>query len=143
MIDKFQGEYRWLSNFHEANILVYGNWYTTNEHAYQAAKTLVPYDRKRIREAMRPGQAKKLGRRVKVRHDWEDVKLFIMESLVRQKFFNDPHLGRFLLATENDYIQEGNWWRDNFWGIDLKTGEGKNHLGKILMKVREELRSEV
>lgn len=81
------------------------------------------------------GQAKRRGYRVKLRDDWELVKLGIMEDLVRQKF-NEKTLGDMLLATGDAELVEGNDWGDKFWGVC--DGEGQNMLGKILMKVRSE-----
>jgi ribA/ribD-fused uncharacterized protein len=85
---------------------------------------------------MKPGEAKRLGRSDGIRKDWESVKLSIMKELVTIKF-SDKFLGKWLLDTKNEYLQEGNMWYDTFWGVDLRTGQGQNNLGKILMEVRE------
>ena len=65
-----------------------------------------------------------------------------MEDIVRAKFTQNQDMKQQLLATGNLVLVEGNGWHDTFWGVDLKTGEGENHLGRILMQVREELREE-
>ena len=65
-----------------------------------------------------------------------------MEEIVRAKFTQNQDMKQQLLATGNLVLEEGNGWHDTFWGVDLKTGEGENHLGRILMQVREELRGE-
>jgi len=140
VIVEFQGEYRWLSNFWPSPVEYCGVVYPTVEHAYQAAKTLLPGERRRVREAETPGKAKRLGATLTVRSDWEDIKLSVMLNLVRQKF-SDPELGRKLLGTGDALLVEGNRWGDRFWGVDLRTGLGENHLGKILMRVRDELRA--
>ncbi len=112
------------------------------EAAYQAAKHLVPEFRKQIREAPRPGQAKRLGQKLGTpRADWEDIKIPVMQYLVRQKFFLDVDLGDALARTGDAYIEEGNTWGDFVWGVDLETGEGRNELGHILMRVRAEYRT--
>lgn len=139
MIDKFVGEYRWLSNFHPCKVLLDAVEYESTEHAYQAAKTLDTFERFRIRDAETPGKAKKLGRRLKVRSDWESVKLQVMEMLLRQKFAQ-PELKQLLIDTGDRELIEGNHWHDLFWGVDQTTREGQNHLGKILMKIRDEIR---
>lgn len=90
---------------------------------------------------LRPSAAKKLGRRVQLRPDWEDVKVGIMEEIVRAKFTQNEVLKWRLIATGEAYLEEGNTWHDTCWGVDSKTGEGQNHLGRILMKVREELKA--
>ena len=89
---------------------------------------------------MRPAMSKKAGRRVQLRADWEDVKLSIMEDIVRAKFTQNEDLKQLLLATGDLVLEEGNTWHDTFWGVDVKTQEGENHLGRILMRVRQELR---
>lgn len=140
MIDQFEGEYRWLSNFWPAKVLLDAVEYQSTEHAYQAAKTNDEIERMRIKDAKTPGQAKRLGRKVNVRSDWENCKLSVMENLLRQKFAI-PELRQKLLDTGDQELLEGNNWHDVFWGIDLKTREGKNHLGKLLMKIRNEIRN--
>lgn len=135
-IDKFSGPYRFLSNFWLAEVQFEGRTWPSVEHAYQAAKSLDPEYRDQVRFAARPGAAKALGRRVVMRADWEDVKLDIMERLVRDKF-KDPALAQKLRDTGNVELIEGNTWNDTFWGVC--RGAGRNELGKILMKVRAEL----
>jgi ribA/ribD-fused uncharacterized protein len=139
MIKEFQGKYRWLSNFWpvEGGIILDGITYPTIEHAYQAAKTLDPNERRLIARCSTPGQAKRAGKSITMRSDWHQVKLQVMEDLVRQKFTNDPELRKKLIQTKNKPIQEGNRWGDTFWGVC--RGKGHNHLGKIIMKVRSEL----
>ena len=77
---------------------------------------------------------------MQLRADWEDVKLSIMEDIVRAKFTQNEDLKQLLLATGDLVLEEGNTWHDTFWGVDVKTQEGENHLGRILMRVRQELR---
>ena len=115
--------------------------YTTNEHFFQAMKSLNPKERQAIVLAPTPGKAKRLGRKVSLRKDWEDIKEEVMLTGLRHKFSN-PELRKKLLATGNEELIEGTTWHDNYWGIcDCKTcgGQGKNRLGKLLMQVREEL----
>lgn len=135
-INEFQGKYRFLSNFWLVEVEFEGLVYPSVEHAYQAAKTTHLLGREIIRSQSSPGKAKRVGREVPIRPDWEDVKLDIMEELVRDKFEHEG-LRKELLATGNAKLVEGNWWHDTFWGVC--DGEGQNHLGKILMKVRKEL----
>lgn len=139
MIDRFQGQYRFLSNFYPAIVTLGDDDYPTVEHAYQAAKSPYPRERRMIRLAATPGDAKRLGSRLLLRLGWEDLKLSIMEDLVRQKFTRHPHLRSLLLLTGHQELIEENSWGDRFWGVC--RGEGENHMGKILMKVREEVRT--
>jgi Uncharacterized protein conserved in bacteria len=85
-----------------------------------------------------PVLVKQLGMKVKLRSDWEHLKVGIMEKIVRAKFTQNPALAEQLVATRDLAIMEGNTWRDTFWGVDAATGRGENHLGRILMKIREE-----
>lgn len=140
-IAEFRGEYRFLSNFWPATVVFEGIEYPTVEHAYQAAKTLDVNERKRIALLATPGDAKRAGRALPLRADWENVKLGVMEQCVRYKFTHHAELCAKLLATGDAYLEEGNTWGDEFWGT--VNGRGENHLGKILMKVREELRASV
>lgn len=135
-IEKFDGEYRWLSNFWPAEVILDGEKYISTEHAYQAAKTLDLDLRKEIQAAKYPGKAKKLGQKVILREDWEGVKLAVMEDLLRQKF-QDPELRQALLDTGTAELIEGNHWNDCFWGIC--NNKGTNHLGRLLMKIRKEI----
>lgn len=146
VIMEFQGEYRFLSNFYPVPIgIPLGNpdgtvfFYPTVEHAYQAAKTLHKEDRVLVMRARTPGFAKRLGRQLTLQPDWDKIKLQVMEELVRRKFERDDTLQRQLLNTCPKKLVEGNNWHDTFWGVDIRTGEGENHLGKILMKIRDDL----
>lgn len=136
-IGPFKGEFRWLSNFWPAKVVFEGHEYPTVEHAYVAAKTTNEMERKVIRSTEKPGEVKRLGRQLDLREDWNDIKLQVMEDLLWQKFRNHDHLKEKLIATGNEEIIEINTWNDTFWG--QCRGKGTNHLGKLLMKIREVL----
>lgn len=136
-ITQFRDEYFFLSNFYLCDILYNGLKYGSVEAAFQAQKVTNLKDQVPFTQ-MTPGQAKKYGRKVKLRKDWEEVKLGIMEEIIREKFKYDPELTKMLLETGDKELIEGNNWNDTFWGVCKDKGE--NHLGKILMKIREELR---
>jgi len=137
IINKFYGEYRFLSNFYDSPIMYFGATYATVEHAFQAAKTLDEVERKEVREQPTPGKAKRAGGKVTLRDDWEERKVMIMRGLVLQKFANYPKLRKKILETGDAELIEGNTWNDTFWGVC--DGVGENRLGKILMSVREGL----
>jgi N-glycosidase YbiA len=143
VIDRFFGDYIFLSNFYYADMMVAGVRYPSVEHAYQAKKTYSIRWQERIRRAPTPKVAKRLGYQVPLREDWEDVKLDVMRTLVRWKFNPDwhPDLTAKLLATGDALLVEGNTWGDRFWGVERATGLGLNHLGRILMDVRDEVRT--
>lgn len=139
MIKEFQGEYRWLSNFTTCVVLFEGVTYESVECAYQASKTLDPKEREWF-QGITSGKAKGLGRKVKIRSDWEDVKVENMRWLLCQKF-SQSKFKKLLLDTGDEHIQEGNMWNDKFWGVCLKTGEGENNLGKSIMDIRSRIRT--
>ncbi len=134
MIKEFTGKYRFLSNFYPAPLIYEGIQYPTSEHAYQAAKTLYIESRFMIAELKTPGQAKRAGRKIIIRSDWENVKLQVMEDILFCKFNQNPRLMGLLIDTGTQELQEGNYWGDRFWGVC--RGSGQNHLGNLLMKVR-------
>ncbi len=136
----FDGEFSFLSNFYEAPVTYGGLTYPTGESAYQAQKTLSEEEREKF-TTVPPGKAKRLGNKVTLRQDWDEVKLGLMEEIVRAKFSQHPDLAERLLATQDREIVEGTVWHDIYWGIDLTTGQGENHLGKILMQIRGELKN--
>lgn len=137
IIDSFQGEYRFLSNFFCAPVTIFGHTYMNNEAAFQAAKCPVRADEF---TNLGPGDAKRLGRKVPLRGDWESVKKDIMYQIVRAKFEQNPGLKTKLLATGDAKLVEGNTWHDTIWGVC--NGIGTNWLGEILMRVRSELRNQ-
>jgi len=140
-IASFTGKNRWLSNFWLTSVEFEGVRYPSSEHAYQAAKTLDLAQREEIRVSGSPGNAKRLGTKVTLRPDWEEIKLGVMEGVLVQKFSEETPLHEMLKETTGD-LKEGNWWHDNFWGSCAceKCGDkGQNHLGKILMRIRSTL----
>lgn len=136
MIDSFQGQYRFLSNFYPCTIVYEGIEYQTTEHAYQAAKTLDIERRKYISQLETPGHAKRAGKNVKLRSDWENVKSQVMYDICKLKF-SKPQFAEKLKGTGSQELVEGNTWNDTYWGVC--RGRGKNTLGKILMQIRSEI----
>ena len=142
-ICSFRGGDHFLSNFYPFAVDYDGVTYLTVEHAYQAAKT-PPVHRWRIQAAAHPSDAKRLGRKVPLRQDWEVVKNDVMKGLLRQKF-SKAGLAMRLLETGTLVIIEGNNWGDRYWGVcEGSDGRhtGKNVLGLMLMEIREEMRKE-
>lgn len=143
-VKQFNGEYRWLSNFWNKNVLIVheGITFTSNENFYQAMKTK-DIDKRiqisKMNEADAKAEGKWLEKSHMFRDDWNEIKESVMLYGLRQKFSN-PIMKQKLLDTEDMVIEEGNTWNDRYWGICLKTGEGENKLGKLLMKIRSELK---
>jgi len=146
MIEQFKDEHAFLSNFHPSPIEFESQQFPTVEHAFQAAKSNDPETRQKIADKDTPGKAKRAGGRRGIITDfdfdaWETKKIQVMTHLVRLKF-QDPELRAQLKATGDQPIQEGNHWNDTFWGVSLKTGKGKNHLGRILEQIRAEINAD-
>ena len=139
-IKEFKLSYNWLSNFYPCAITVNGITYPTLEHAYQASKTDDPTIKHKISLLLTAGQAKRFGRTMHLPADWDERKLKVMEWLLRIKFTN-PDFRRLLVLSYPAVLEEGNNWGDRYWGIcPPNSGNGENHLGKLLMKLRDELR---
>lgn len=136
MISDFRKKYFFLSNFYSCTITYKGITYSSSEAAYQAQKTLDEAERLRISN-LNPEDAKREGRKLELRKDWEMVKINEMYNICKIKFTENPNLTKRLLETENEELVEGNDWNDTFWGCC--GGIGENNLGKILMKIRNEL----
>jgi len=139
-IKEFVGAYAFLSNFYPCEMVYAGIKYKTSEHAYQAAKTLDFSVRLHVAQLATPAIAKKYCRTIKVRDDWDDIKLAVMKEILLIKF-NQPAFRYKLLATGNAWLEEGNTWSDYYWGVC--RGKGENWLGKLLMYVRAYLRGQM
>lgn len=145
VIDEFRGKYFFLSNFYIKPVYYNSEWYRSSEHAFQAQKATNEKDKQYILNAQLPGQAKRRGKIVPRRSDWNDIKMMEMYKILRCKFTEaDGILSAKLIETGDALLIEGNNWGDRYWGKvrDSITGElkGENFLGQLLMKVRNELR---
>jgi len=160
-ITSFKNEYWAFSNFYKVPIIYEDKEYPSVEHAFHAAKTLdlslrIQFQTqeeidnaqgilKQLGQSfpttieLSPSQAKTQGRRLSLKLDWEEVKLGIMYELNLYKFTHDKLCREKLLSTGDAQLVEGNGWGDKFWGVCVRSGIGKNHLGKILMRIRDEL----
>ena len=145
MINSFSNQYEFMSNFYNVPVTYDGLTYRNNEAAFQAQKLANKEERKNFCEYS-PSKAKLEGRHCNLRKDWEEIKYQIMYDVVKAKFEQNSNLKKLLLDTDNEELIEGNWWHDNCWGDcscdRCKDIKGQNNLGKILMKVREELKNE-
>ena len=132
-----------FSNFAPFAFEIDGLVYRTSEHYFQAMKFEDKDYQERIRETKSPMIAARLGRsrKVKIRDDWEAVKVDVMRTAVRAKILAHDALQALLLGTGDETIVEAAG-RDYFWGAG-KDGSGQNWLGKILMEVRDELRESI
>lgn len=154
-IVQFRGPYRFLSNFHECEIDHLGWVFSSTEAAYQASKREDDPEFIAKLVGMRPKDAMHYGRSLPITTpNWhESVKFDVMKSLCLQKFTRHEKLKKCLLVTGDANLEEGNTWGDKLWGTDLNDKlhplvtevvgtiyNGDNHLGKILMEVRQIVR---
>ena len=136
-IDKFRGEYSFLSNFYKCDVPYEGKLYSNAESAYQAQKSLITVELDKFTYFTSGKDAKRMSKLIHMRSDWDNVKLHIMYSICLSKFSNNPNLLDKLLATRPHELIEGNTHGDTFWGVC--SGYGYNKLGRILMLVRDRL----
>lgn len=138
---------RRFSNFWADPIDFFGFVAPTPEHIFQALKATTPAEADKILRAVKPGQAKRLGRKCVLREGWndgEDVKA--MRLTVRLRCAQHPDFAELLASTGDRPILELNSHRDTTWGVvrkdldvSLFTAWGANMLGQVLMAVRAEL----
>lgn len=134
IIDNFKDKYYFLSNYYNCDVYYKGYHFNNTEAAFHSQK-----DPTRVKEflTLTPNEAKKLGRKVKLRADWEEIKDNIMYEICLAKFTQNTILKEKLLQTGNAILIEGNTWHDNYWG--KYNEQGLNKLGNILMRIRGEL----
>jgi ribA/ribD-fused uncharacterized protein len=153
--DAFEGKqpYDFLSNFHIGEPIEetdFGYRWQTGEAMFAAYKATNPTDLRRILHASGPGEAKHIGRSIRLRPDWEEVKYDVMRWVLALKYTLQRDEGLALLDTGDRLLVEGTWWGDRVWGVDLRRqpaaapwmAPGRNWLGMLLMARRAELRAE-
>lgn len=134
-VESFTGEFFFLSNMYPCRVVFDGMAYPSVENAFQAMKTdnreeRIPF------QSYKPKEARKFGRKLKLKDNWEMKKLGLMEALVRYKFTMYGDL-TWALTHIDGVIVEGNTWGDEYWG--RCNGKGENHLGWILMDIRDDI----
>ncbi|HTH72286.1 MAG TPA: NADAR family protein [Candidatus Pristimantibacillus sp.] len=148
-VERFRGEHFFLSNMYPLAVPIsseVGLLVPTSEHAYQSAKFVDPEAQYLIASLETGKEAKRAAHRLEeqgavLRADWDVAKAGIMLTIVRDKFTRNADIAEMLLATGNEELVEGNPWGDRFWGVDpVGSRNGLNHMGKILMIVRDELK---
>jgi len=136
-VNGFQGEYRFLSNFYPVTITFEGLTYESSEAAYQANKSEDENIRKEF-TGINARDARNKGRQIVIRQDWEAEKLNVMYKILRAKFTQSNRMRTALIDTKDLQLIETNYWYDEFWGV--YNGKGLNHLGRLLMIVRDEIK---
>lgn len=142
-IEGFFNEYRFLSNFHEKELIYKGKKYLSSEHAYQAHKATNKQDHEWVRMSPTAKESRKRGRAIECRPDFDAIKYDLMVDILTEKF-NDEELKQLLINTGDAYLEETNYWHDNYWGVctcdSCQQYTAKNNLGKILMNLRSNLK---
>lgn len=141
-INKFRGEYWFLSNFYPSPFVYQFKEWPTSEHLYMSHKTFDKDLREQIRKSDTPGKAKRIGRELDLRSDWEDIKISVMKKCLLLKFGQNYDIQKKLIKTGDTKLIEGNTWHDNVWGDcsceKCKYISGQNLLGMLLGLVRSE-----
>jgi ribA/ribD-fused uncharacterized protein len=142
VIDKFVGEYSFLSNFYNSPMKLdlgeVGLFSIHNvEEVYQAAKAVSVAEARWVLQSQTPGIAKRRGREVTMVPNWDEIKDKVMRMALDEKFKQNPDLAAKLVATGDATLIEGNHWGDTYWGIC--KGVGQNKLGLMLMEIRDGL----
>jgi ribA/ribD-fused uncharacterized protein len=148
-INSFSGDFDFLSNFYPCSIVHDGLLYPSVEHFYVAMKSNseqiidnITYSNIEFRKLViskTASSAKRLGRKISIRNDWDNIKDNIMYFALNEKF-KDKSLLEKLKITEGYELIEGNYWHDNYWGscyCERCGSDGKNKLGKLLMSIRD------
>lgn len=142
MVKEFRGDNYFLSNFFITPVTYMGVLYTSSEHAYMSAKSDDPEWKKYCANPnISPADAKENSKYIRYVNDWNKIKVSVMRECLECKF-EEPTLREKLLSTGDQNLQEGNWWNDRFWGVDLNVNPnfGENMLGRLLMELRKEIR---
>jgi ribA/ribD-fused uncharacterized protein len=141
VIVSFDGEESWLSNFYDSPIEYRGRTYLSVEHAYHSEKSSDESWKQICSDwSNNAGKIKRLSRDIVIVSDWDSIKKDVMWSLLNSKYNLDIFKDR-LLNTNDMIIREGNRWGDFFWGTSLDGTKGNNELGKMIMKIRTNLKS--
>lgn len=143
IIGFYEREFYVLSNFSSFAVDWRGRRWSTSEHAYQAAH-FIDTDKKLFEEIFKARSAHDAYKIAKANADkaprnWDEIKTVVMEEIVRLKLEQNPYVRKKLLETEDLLLVEDSP-KDSFWGWGPDK-MGRNELGKIWIKLRDELRS--
>jgi ribA/ribD-fused uncharacterized protein len=141
VICSFSGENEFLSNFYACNIRMSGKVFYSAEQAYHYHKLARLADRNEIVRLADPMKAKKFSRKCEIIPDWDAIRTGIMFMVILAKFQQNGYLMNDLVKTAPALLIEGNHWNDTYWGCvwrgDRDGWVGENHLGRLLMIVRD------
>ena len=137
VIKEFRYQYNFLSNFSRYPLIYQGI-------LFKWAKCETDIDRNNILNCETPTQVKKYGHIIKCDiKKWDLYKIVVMEEILKCKFSQEK-LKKKLIDTKDAELIEGNYWHDQYWGKcfcpKCKNKQGQNHLGKLLMKIRDDFK---
>lgn len=135
----FFGDFRFLSNFYYTDINLDNLNFKSSEAAYMAQKTDNILEKEKLANIVSSFEAKKFGQIVTLKDNWDTIKATCMLKVLRAKFTQNKELGDKLVSTKDLYLEETNWWKDDYWG--KYSSKGLNMLGILLMQVRTEIQS--
>lgn len=142
MINQFRGNYYFLSNMYICDIEYKSQIYKSVEHAYVYHKHDSIELKKLALTNIEPTKLKIESKKYNknIYKNWNNIKLDVMYDLLKIKFSQSPFT-ELLIATKDENIVEGNVWNDTYWGVDInqQPNIGENHLGRIIMRVRDEI----
>ena len=133
--------YNWFSNFKpfETPMEYDGMVFESPETFYQSMKSL-DHEVRATFQHMTAGQSKRAGRKLDVRKDWEDGKVFVMQYALYYKFTEGTEWRKRLDETDGEIVEWNNW-HDNSWGDCIcpkcEDIDGRNLLGRLLMEIRD------
>ena len=140
VIGFYPREFYCLDNFSSFKVKHDGYLYSSLEEAYQALGFIesAPEIAEQIKKSNSAHEAQKIAyvNKEKRRKDWDEIKVDVMEQLLREKIEQNPYVKKKLLETK-DYLIVEDSPKDNFWGWG-ENRDGKNQLGKLWMKLRKE-----
>ncbi len=143
VIGFYPREFYTFDNFSSFKVEWNGYLFASVEEAYQAASFMGSDEElvEKIKKSHSADEAQRIAyaNRDKRREDWDDVKISIMEELLRLKIEQNPYVKKKLLQTE-DYMIVEDSPKDDFWGWGPNRN-GQNNLGKLWMKLRKELKN--
>lgn len=136
----YEQEFYIFSNFSSFKLNWKGYDWMTSEHAYHSEKFEDENILKQLKETRSAHDAFKfaVANKNKYKKNWDDIKLSVMKEILRAKVEQHPYVKKKLLESGNKELIE-NSWRDSFWGWG-ENKNGQNHLGKLWMEVREEIK---
>ena len=140
-INFYERDFYVFSNFSSFQIWWKGELYSTSEHVYQAEKFSDPYIRMAIRCGRSAHEAFKLAEQFadRKRSDWDNIKLGVMKAILHEKVRQHSYVRKKLMDSGNLPLIECSW-RDSYWGWGPDR-QGANHLGKLWMEIRSEIRA--